>query len=167
MSDPLFTVITPTIGRPSLLRTKASVPKAWEHIVVEDHTGDYGNTPKAKGFDLASGEYVMYLDDDDFYLPAIESVLEAVVRNERPTWGVFPIMRFGQLFYHLPPGLGHTTSNQFFYRRDTGLRFPTEDLINGDIYTADGTLIERLKALYPYVAVRSRPLAVVEHQRGR
>ena len=102
-----LSVITPTIGRPSLADTLASIAYQLgagdEHLVIGDgaqpeaavmckqfyasyHDGpiarDYGNTQRDVGAWLATGDYLLYCDDDDTFTPdALAIVREAVARE--------------------------------------------------------------------------------------
>jgi tRNA A58 N-methylase Trm61 len=77
-----------------------------------------------------------------------------------PVWGIFPILRFGRLFFNTPPGHSRTCSNQFFHSPRTAgreLRYPKAG------YCADGQFIEELRNEFPYACVHSsHPLAVVD-----
>jgi glycosyltransferase involved in cell wall biosynthesis len=189
-----FSIITPTILRPSLRETCHSIETQsyteWEHIViidlpaVNDHQrqfvrslehpsrrifycgvqhGDFGNTCRNAAFEFSRGEYLMYLDDDDIYYPeCLAEVRKACVDN--PFWGIFPIENCGQFFLNVPPGINLTCSNQFFYRRDLNMPFPNSNYVE-DAYSADGTLIERLKQ-FPYTVIQSKPLARVDRHQG-
>ena len=118
-----LTVITPTIGRRSLLDTLLSIYKQLdqgdEHLVIGDgrqpeaaamcasfgatyHDGpfvhDYGNSQRDYAATLATGDYLLYCDDDDTFTPdALALVREAVqaepgiphvFRMTHPTFGV-------------------------------------------------------------------------------
>ncbi len=141
----------------------------WEHIVVIDcpitphkqevldhikfhpnrrfirchfsHLMDFGNTARRQAFDVARGDYILDIDDDDYYADADAfKTLECVTK----TWAVFPVLAYGKRCHPPKPALGLTGSAMFMYRRDTGLKFPE----NAD-YSADGQLVEQLKRLYP------------------
>ena len=99
-----LSVITPTIGRPSLADTLASIAYQLgagdEHLVIGDgaqpearamceqfgaiyHDGpqahDYGNTQRDAGARLATGDYLMYCDDDDTFTPdALDLARQAI-----------------------------------------------------------------------------------------
>lgn len=102
---PAFSIITPTIGRPELARTLTSVARQCgpydEHVVIGDgpqpeaqrmaleyrHTR-YIQTPKTGGFGAvqrdagtaqATGDYLIFLDDDDVLVDGILPVVREIV----------------------------------------------------------------------------------------
>jgi glycosyltransferase involved in cell wall biosynthesis len=183
-----FTIITPTILRPTLADTCQSVDRQnydnWQHIVVVDipaheilpeqqsliesiqHPNrlihfcetahkNFGNNCRHQAFAYVTGDYLLYMDDDDVYIGEAFEVLNREITDE--VWGVFPVERFGQIFFNIPPAICHTTSNQFFYR-------PLYPWPDNDSYIADGELIELLREHHPYLVVNSVPLARVTTQ---
>ena len=183
-----FSVITPTILRPSLIETCESIDRQsyhrWQHIVMVDipiadipdekltlidrikHPNrlirycevahkNVGNTCKSRAFKYVCGDYLLYLDDDDSYLGEVFEILNGQIKDE--VWGVFPIERFGEIFFNFPPRMCHTCSNQFFYKP----LYPHPD---NDNYCADGELIDLLRERHPYLVINSTPLARVTKQ---
>jgi len=169
-----YTFITPTLVRDSLKRLCDSIDiqtnESWEHIVIIDcpvsehmqtildsitpnprrkfitcttkHVKDFGNAARRQGFDVAQGDYILDIDDDDHYADA--EVLNTLTKVTA-VWAVFPVNSYGKRNHPKKPGLGFTGSAMFMYRRDTGLKFP-----DNTSYSADGQLVEQLKAAYPY-----------------
>ncbi len=185
----MFTVITPTILRPSLIETCASINaqcySRWQHLVVIDipvhalgteqsrlieqikhpnrqiyHCAvshrNYGNTCRSEMFRHISGDYVLYLDDDDVYLGEAFQILNREISDEM--WGVFLIERFGEPFLNLPPQTNFTSGIQFFCK-------PIYPWPNNNVYTADGELIDFLREKHSYLVINSPPLARVSQQR--
>jgi glycosyltransferase involved in cell wall biosynthesis len=166
-----FTIITPTLLRSSLVRTCHSVDcqthADWQHIVMVDRSKldrallaqidhaqrtviqcpvphhDYGNTCRRNAWELATGDYCLMLDDDNYLTD--EKILEDIAANldDRPDWALFPILRRGKLFFHDPPGLKVTDTANVVVRRQIA-RWP-----NTLEYAADARWVEGLKA-YPY-----------------
>jgi hypothetical protein len=92
---PTFSIITATLQRDSLsqccLSVNCQTHTAWRHIVVADggplrgdhlnsirhpqrdilclgkRCGNFGNTPRHLGWQLATGDYCIYLDDDNHF----------------------------------------------------------------------------------------------------
>ena len=180
-----YTIVTPTICRPSLLRLCGTIDSQtqsdWEHLVVidmpRDHMNEnqrkimasipsdqrrsyfycakrhnnYGHTCRHQAWEQAQGDYLLYVDDDDYL--ADEGVLKALDSVVEP-WAVFPILRHGQVFLDLPPGMFKTGTGMFIHQKKTG-RWP-----DSDSYEADGLFIEKLKKNYSYQVVDSRPIVV-------
>src|SRR5581483_932752 len=104
------------------------------------HPCDYGNNARRYGFDHAQGEYILQLDDDDYYADSgVFETLKCVTK----IWAIFPVLAYGKRCHRKSPGRHLTGSAMFMYRRDTGLKF--EDTTE---YSADGMLVEELKKRY-------------------
>jgi SAM-dependent methyltransferase/glycosyltransferase involved in cell wall biosynthesis len=168
-----FTVITATILRPSLKtacrRLEAQTYKNWEHIVMIDTPGadipewlphpqrkirvcpiphnNVGNSCRSNAWPLITGDYVIYLDDDNHYHSRSLALLaEAIMRmSPHPEWGVFPMARMGKIFFNVPPGKNKTDTGQFFHKpivRGIEIRYlPIND------YAADGEMVEKLSRI--------------------
>ena len=113
---------------------------------------NYGHTCRHQIWEQAKGDYVLYVDDDDYL--ADKDVLSTLDSVTEP-WAVFPALRHGTTVFNLPPGYGRTGTGMFIHKREIG-RWP--DL---DSYEADGIFVEGLKAKYPYQVLDSRPLVVL------
>lgn len=144
---------------------------------------DFGNTCRWNAWEKASGDYVLYLDDDDYY--ADNRVLETLNEVTTP-WAIFPCTRNGEYWLYDPPGMLKTGSNMFMHRREIG-RYPCEahcgehqeivshlkkihphDSMHDHLYAADGMLVEYLRNRYPYQVVSGRPLTIYERaNRGK
>lgn len=180
-----FSIITPTIQRDSLRRCCASVDRQsyseWEHIVMVDDNvldrnllsslrhqnrsfgmsmkrhANFGNTPRHNAWRRATGDWVIYLDDDNYL--ADDHVLGdlAVTLSTVPYWAVFPIRRHDHLFFNDPPGNCAVDTANMVIRREIA-QWP-----EGTDYTMDGLFCEELRAKYPYTAFpQMRPIIVVE-----
>jgi hypothetical protein len=108
---PTLSIIIPTLGRPTLTATLASIRTQQltdgdEVILVQDgpeeeatrkvfeesgvpgkyfgldrHYGDIGATPRNAGMAVARGDYLAFMDDDDYYLDgAFDSIRRAIAR---------------------------------------------------------------------------------------
>lgn len=120
--------------------------------------GSFGNQCRWNAFDKASGEYIIYLDDDDYL--ADNQVFETL-NKVTAMWAIFPIMRCGQRWFCDPPGLMKTGSGMFIYKRETGERYP--NIVGQPGYCADGHLVEALLKNHPYQALKDeRPLMIYE-----
>jgi len=110
MTRPLFTVVIPTIGRPTLPRTLASIPADVEVIVVFDShepdidaswrvaneavasgaiyynldagRHDTGSPQIAYGFAQARGQWLLNFGDDDVYEPGAFDLIRAAIAEQ-------------------------------------------------------------------------------------
>lgn len=77
--------IIPTIRRDTLKRTLDSIQKREgdEVIVVEDWppTGMWGNPQRNLGMSKATGDYLAFIDDDDYYVPEHRELQEQTIRE--------------------------------------------------------------------------------------
>ncbi len=113
---------------------------------------NYGHTCRHQIWERAQGDYILYVDDDDYL--ADKDVLRTLDSVTEP-WAVFPALRHGQTIFNLPPGYGGTGTGMFIHKREIG-RWP--DL---DSYEADGEFVEELRRGHPYQVLDSRPLVVL------
>lgn len=186
-----FTVITPTLLRPSLMTCNSSVasqshPKV-QHIVMIDgptqawtssmnsnrevhSTGaqhhDFGNFARNKAWELAKGDYICYLDDDNFMTDrdSLARVAAALEMANRPAVGFFPILRFGERFFPpIPTVVGTVDTANMVIKREIG-KWPT-----GGGYEADGNLAEYLFRTYlcSYFPDVAPIITVPEARRGK
>lgn len=165
-----LSIITPTLCRPSLEACCRSVDQQtyqdWEHIIWEDREGDiasvssdkrrhifcsgphrnFGNTPRYLAWGHTTGEYVLYLDDDNVLArkDALSDIARAL-KLERPVWALFPITLYGSRFFNGDsPGVTRTDSANIVARRDVA-QWP-----NRSEYAADGMFAEYLASKYPF-----------------
>lgn len=112
------------------------------HFCKTPHAMDFGNQARSEAFDLATGDYILQIDDDDWYADTkVFETLNCVTK----TWAAFPVLAYGKRCHRKPPALHLTGSAMFMYRRDTGCKFNP----HGG-YSADGQLVEELKSKYEY-----------------
>lgn len=189
-----LSVITPTIGRDSLYKTCLSVdnlqivyPAAEvEHIIIVDDphiqplvpaktyrtvynlankSNNYGNTPKHIGWEHATGDFMMYLDDDDYFIFRGNNIQDLYKNMEDSKtkgllWGTFPAMRMGEYWNNQPPMPGRTMSNQFYHAKydkdEKPIRFPNEEG-----YAKDGEFIDGLQESYAFNILYGEPIVEV------
>ena len=179
-----YSIITPTLGRDSLRKTCASLEAQtctdWEHIVIFDGPGEapshpqrtvlhcdhrhynYGNTCRHDAWTRATGDYVYYLDDDNYL--AHHGVLEAL-RAVTADWAIFPILRFGERFFNDPPRVNYTDTGNILVRREIGQWINRPD--GSQDGTVDGQFAEALAAKYHYQSLGSlRPVLVMPESHG-
>src|SRR5215469_11373507 len=127
-----FNIITPTVQRDSLIKCCESIDEQtfsdWRHIVMIDHNfrdnemlreilhprryvyqcarphNNGGNTCRHDAWAFASGEWVYYLDDDNYLAsPFALGEIAHYVEGIEEKWALFPIHRHGSRFYFDPP----------------------------------------------------------------
>jgi hypothetical protein len=114
---------------------------------------NYGNTCRHLVAPKLEGEYVIYMDDDDYF--ADNEVLQTL-STVKAEWCVFPIMRYGSVYLQLPPASCSTGNAMFMHRRSLAV-YP-----DVNIYESDGVLVEELKRIVPPEILHCRPLTVME-----
>jgi len=161
-----YTIITPTLLRPHLAQACWSVnfqrERSWEHIVMvdTDHRDDdllakiahpqrriyycerphhdMGNTCRHDAWAHARGDYLYYLDDDNY----LSETALADMRAVTAPWALVPIFGLDGYYFSNTPRVGTTDTGNMLIRRDIG-RWKA-----GPEYAADGMLAEGLR-LYP------------------
>lgn len=176
MSDhPFFTIITPSLQRESLATTCATVDcqsfADWQHIIMidcEEYDWDLldgirdprrgvakceqphkngGNTCRHNAWTLAKGDYVLYLDDDNYLADtdALQWIHDALQSENLPQVAFFPIMRLGSRFFPAgTPRNCHVDTSNLVVAREIG-QWP-----DNDAYCSDGLFIEDLVSEHPY-----------------
>ena len=191
--NPFFSIITPTLQRESLGACCASVDAQsfsyWEHIIVADSsqenfvlgdwhqlrdqrrllmrsprvTRQWGNFQRHLAWEWATGEYLIYLDDDNVmaHPQALMDIYEALKYDNFPRWALFPIQRHSSFFLLLPPGMCQTDTANIVVKRAIGRWHDTE------AREADGQLAERLKAGFEYSTFPAiMPIIVMDKSSG-
>lgn len=173
----MFTVITPTLLRKSLVKACESIDNqnsSVQHIVMVDKdeslltdsdkqilesirnkhreirftgkiTGinDYGNNARNMAYQYVKGDYIFYLDDDDYYINRpFQSISLFILNNDNPDIVIFPIRRYGDRFFNIPAGRTRTCSNQFCHKPYFANTF-WQWLAAVD-YEADGIFLEEM-----------------------
>jgi hypothetical protein len=68
-----FTIILATAGRPTIKHTLASIAPQLEPgdelFILRDDSGDAGDTPRNETMHRAAGTHLLFIDDDDEYVP--------------------------------------------------------------------------------------------------
>ena len=137
---------------------------------------DFGNTCRNNAYQYCSGEYILLLDDDNYY--ADNQVLETLNQVMKP-WATFPMVRMGS-HYSAEPGLNRTDSAMIIHKNGIAKypclsncseyaeiiarlkpQYPNMTM-ERFLYSADGLLAEYLKERYPYQALDCRGLVVYE-----
>jgi len=114
---------------------------------------NYGNTCRNFVSSTLKGEYVLIMDDDDYF--ADNEVL-STLSSVKSDWAIFPIMRYGAPYLFVPPASCRTGNAMFMYKRSLAV-YP-----DVNVYESDGVLVEELKKKAPYEVLHCRPLTVME-----
>ena len=82
---PTISFIIPTIGRPSLQRTLASIEK-WNSdevltIQFNPPSGTWGNSERKAGIAKATCDYLAFIDDDDYYVSNHRAIMERAMQE--------------------------------------------------------------------------------------
>ena len=131
----------------------ASIPSKenrWFFYCDRRHN-NYGHTCRHQIWEQAKGDYIFYVDDDDYL--SHKDVLRALDSVGEP-WAVFPILRHGKTYLDLPPGSSKTGTGMFIHRREIG-RWP-----DADSYETDGLFVEELRQKYAYQVLDCGPLVI-------
>lgn len=108
------------------------------------HHHNFGNTCRFNAWEKAHGDYLLYLDDDDYYVDGALDRLDAAI-PDGAVWGSYPIEFCGGRHYKLPAQTGNVFGAQLFHQRlydGWQIRYP-----NVAIYSADGLLADGLNDL--------------------
>lgn len=124
--------------------------------VCEQAHRNTGNTCRRNAYAHAHGDYLLYIDDDNYL--ADNNVLETLERVTEPVC-LFPLLFQGKQGPVLPVKVGSSDGNQLMVRREIGI-WP-----ESDSRAADGDLIVDLTAQHPYEVYTERPLVVYEFAR--
>jgi glycosyltransferase involved in cell wall biosynthesis len=150
MNEPVFSIITPTCGRPLLLKRNIASVRGqtfpdFEHVIVDDagdpetarlvrgmreprivfvsHSSPRGASAAYNtGIEKSRGRHIVFLDDDDEYLPEFLSKVHDRIRNTPPSLG-FVLTGFTRV-------LDGESGERPLYSRIWPLRFPSrEDML--------------------------------------
>lgn len=143
MGDIKFSILTPWLPpRPSIHKAISYIDNQtyqnWEHLISIDRLGHglesndprrsihpcetehntWGNTCRHNLWGEATGDWILYLDDDDILYPnCLEEIAKAIAADPDKDWGYFAIKLGTNVFFHNPPGGGLITGGQIFHRK--------------------------------------------------
>ena len=90
-----FSIIVGTSGRPSIQRTLASIVSQLEPgdevIVIRDDSGDAGDTPRNDAMPRARGTHLLFMDDDDVYVPDALAKMRRFADSNPGRIGIFKL----------------------------------------------------------------------------
>jgi glycosyltransferase involved in cell wall biosynthesis len=138
-----FSILTPWLPpRQTIHNTISHIDNQtyqnWEHLITIDRFGHsleshderrriipceeehklWGNPCRHNMWAEATGDWIIYLDDDDVLYPgALEIIANAIIGQQDKDWGYFQILLGGNIFFHIPPMGGLITGGQIFHRK--------------------------------------------------
>lgn len=186
-----YTIVTPTILRPTLLRTCRSVASQtshdWEHLICVDR--HWVSPERALVLNATSHPQrrIVFCEeehrdfghgcrhrwtkeatgdyvlhlDDDDYL-AHDNALSSL-DGVTGEWAVFPVTRVGNRFWSPTPGHCNTTISSYIARKELAQQFPAGG------HDTDGHFIDEVLKLHPWESLPDlEPLVVITaYNRGR
>ena len=88
-----FSVIVPTRGRSSLAHTLTSIAAQLEDgdevLVMRNNDDDFGSTARNSAMDRARGTHLLFIDDDDEYLPGALAAMRRFAVEHPDRIGIF------------------------------------------------------------------------------
>ena len=88
-----FSVIVGTAGRKTLARTLRSITSQLEPgdelFVLRDDSGDAGDTPRNQTMHRAAGSHLLFMDDDDVYVPGAFAKMRRFADENPGRIGIF------------------------------------------------------------------------------
>ena len=126
---------------------------------------NFGNTCRHNAWKKCKGDYIGYLDDDDYMVRGALSRIVDGLGSRMPDAFVFPAHRYGEKFFNLPPASCMTVTGQYFHRhyaKGMIIRWPRVKI--GDMgYLYDGQFIESIKKITEFTPIcEDYSLVVVE-----
>ena len=90
-----FTIILGTSGRNTLTRTLKSITAQLEPgdelMIIRDDSGDAGDTPRNQSMSRAAGTHLLFMDDDDVYVPGALAKMRRFADENPGKIGIFRI----------------------------------------------------------------------------
>ncbi len=157
-----LSIIVATSGRDTLSRTIESITEQMlpddELIVKRDATGDWGATPRQRAMKQATGTHLLFIDDDDVYLPGAFTKIREGVKQHPSSPLIFQIeLPWGRLFKAQVLESGNVSTAMFCVPN-----VPTRLGAWTTRYQADFDFISSTVALYPPDALVWIPEVIAE-----
>ena len=114
-----FTIIVGTGGRKTLRRTLKSITSQLEPgdelFLLRDESGDAGDTPRNQTMHRAAGSHLLFMDDDDVYVPGAFAKMRRFADENPGRIGIFR-MRYtsGPDRWRVPELKNRNVSTQIF-----------------------------------------------------
>ena len=114
-----FTIIVGTAGRKTLRRTLKSITSQLEPgdelFLIRDDSGDAGDTPRNQTMHRAAGSHLLFMDDDDVYVPGAFAKMRRFAEENPGRIGIFRIeYTTGPKRWRVPELKNRNVSTQIF-----------------------------------------------------
>jgi glycosyltransferase involved in cell wall biosynthesis len=114
-----FTIILGTAGRKTLMRTLRSITPQLEPgdelMLIRDDSGDAGDTPRNDAMPRARGTHLLFMDDDDVYVPDALAKMRRFADENPGRIGIFRIQyTVGPKRWQVPELRNRNVSTQAF-----------------------------------------------------
>jgi glycosyltransferase involved in cell wall biosynthesis len=118
-----------------------------------------GNTCRHNACDIAKGDYIFYIDDDDYFA---DNDVFKTLREVDKDWAIFPMLLNGRVLFTNPPQGCQISTGNFMHRRGF-VTWP-----DTSVYESDWMIVEQMLQKAPYQVLNTRPLVIhPQHNVGR
>ena len=114
-----FSIIVGTAGRKTLRRTLKSITSQLEPgdeiMLLRDDSGDAGDTPRNQSMHRAAGTHLLFMDDDDVYVPGAFAKMRRFADEHPGRIGIFRMeYTSGPKRWRVPELRNRNVSTQIF-----------------------------------------------------
>jgi glycosyltransferase involved in cell wall biosynthesis len=114
-----FSIIVGTTGRKTLRRTLKSITSQLEPgdelMLLRDDSGDAGDTPRNQSMHRAAGTHLLFMDDDDVYVPGALAKMRRFADENPGKIGIFRMeYTAGPKRWQVPELKNRNVSTQIF-----------------------------------------------------
>lgn len=145
---------------------KIAHPKRTILFCSERHQ-NYGNTCRHNAYNFCTGDYIGYLDDDDYFTDDALNIFQEVINRSNPDVVVANASMKGRpVFFSKPPSGGNTVQGQYLHKKILGgkpFRWP-DTPVGYKSYGVDGEFVDAMSAAAKDIgyAMHNRPVVVIE-----
>jgi glycosyltransferase involved in cell wall biosynthesis len=162
-----FSIIVGTSGRKTLQRTlKSIVPQLEpgdELMLIRDDSGDAGDTPRNDAMPRARGTHLLFMDDDDIYVPDALAKMRRFADANPDRIGIFRIQyTVGPKRWQIPELKNRNVSTQTFLVPNVPGKLGVWEhrgTVHGDyVFIEETARLQGEPAFVDEVTVRVRPV---------
>ena len=163
-----FSVIVGTVGRKTLERTLRSITTQLEPgdelFLLRDDSGDAGDTPRNQTMHRAAGSHLLFMDDDDVYVPGAFAKMRRFADENPGRIGIFRIeYTTGPKRWQVPELRNRNVSTQNFLVPNVPGKlgiWEHRGTVHGDyVFIEETARLQGEPIFVDEVTVRVRPLA--------